>query len=122
MSGSFPDGISPGESLNPPRRQQGVWARRVFIAVVVAFLVLGLLNVFGQTTSTTEASSHAADVRVNAPSAVCGGLLYQVEIQGRARQTGPRTTPPRSSGWFSGLTTNVEVPQPSTQSSRNGET
>lgn len=122
MSGSFPDGISPGESLNPPRRQQGVWARRVFIAVVVAFLVLGLLNVFGQTTSTTEASSHAADVRVNAPSAVRGGLLYQVDIQVTARQTLASPTLSLSSGWFSGLTTNAEVPQPSTQSSRNGET
>jgi hypothetical protein len=119
---SFPDGMSRGESLHPPRREQGVWARRVFIAVLLAFLVLGLLNVFGQTTSTSDASSDAADLRVIAPSALRGGLLYQVEIEVTARQALASPTLSLSSGWFSGLTTNAEVPQPSTQSSSNGET
>ena len=122
MSGSFPDGMSRGESLNPPRREQGVWARRVFITIVLVFLVLGLLNVFGQSTSTSEASSDAAGLGVSAPSALRAGLLYQVEIEVRARRTLASPTLSLSSGWFSGLTTNAEVPQPSTQSSRNGET
>src|ERR1051325_2444386 len=116
MNGSFPDGMSRGESLNPPRRAQGVWARRVFITVVLAFLVLGLLNVFGQTTSTSEASSDAADLRVSAPDALRGGLLYQVEIQVTARRALSSPILSLSPGWFSGLTTNAEVPQPSTQS------
>jgi hypothetical protein len=122
MSESFPDGMDRGESVNPPRRGQGVWARRGFVSLFLTFLVFALFNAFGQAASTSQASSSAALLRVSAPATVRGGLVYQVSIEVTARRSLANPQLVLSSGWFSGLTTNAEVPQPGTQSSDDGDT
>jgi hypothetical protein len=121
MSESFPHGLARGKSLNPPRQGQGVWVRRAFITIVLAFLALSLLNVFGQAATTSQGSSSSALLEVNAPASVRGGLIYQVSIEATARRVLANPQLVLSSGWFSGLTTNAEVPQPSTQSSAGGD-
>jgi hypothetical protein len=49
-------------------------ARRAYMAVVGAFLLLGLLNVFGSKTSTVEASGNGYTLRVAYPSATRSSL------------------------------------------------
>ncbi|HET7379850.1 MAG TPA: hypothetical protein VFJ24_07410 [Gaiellales bacterium] len=122
MSDPLPEGLDRVDSVEPPRRGQGVWLRRVFIAVLAMYVLLGLANVFGQVTTTSEASSSGADLRVTAPAALRGGLIYQVSIDITARQPIASARLVMSPGWFSGLTTNAMVPQPSQQYSIAGET
>ena len=74
---TLPDGIE-DESRHPPSLERGVWGRRVFVTVLMAIVVLALANVFGQAMTASEASSSQATIRVEAPSALRGGLLYQV--------------------------------------------
>jgi hypothetical protein len=101
-------------------RSAGVWGRRAFVTVLAVLVALGLANVFGQAMTASEASSREATVRVEAPSALRGGLLYQVVIRVTARSALHEPELQLSNGWFSGLTTNAEVPQPSSQSSKLG--
>jgi hypothetical protein len=53
---TLPEGIEE-DSLHPASLQRGVWARRVFVAVLVVFIALALVNVFGQSMTTSEAAS-----------------------------------------------------------------
>jgi hypothetical protein len=122
MSDPLPYGLDRAESVRPPRLGYGIWLRRAFIAVVTVYVLLGLANVFGQATTTTDASSSGAELRVTAPAALRGGLIYQVSIQITARQSLKTARLIMSPGWFSGLTTNAMVPQPSQQHSIAGET
>jgi hypothetical protein len=122
MSGRLPDGLDRKTSVDAPHREHGVWLRRGFILLITVFLAAGLLNVFGQATSTSEGSSPSADLRVISPSALRGGLLYQAEFQVTAKQALQNPSLVLSSGWFSGLTSNAEVPQPSQQQSGRSQT
>lgn len=122
MSDPLPYGLDRAESVRPPHLEQGLWLRRVFIAVLAVFVLLGLLDVFGQATTTSQASSSGAELRVTAPAALRGGLIYQVSIQITARRPLSSARLVMSPGWFSGLTTNAMVPQPSQQYSIAGET
>jgi len=97
-----------------------VWSRRVFVTVLLVLVVLALANVFGQATTTSSASSSQATIRIEAPSALRGGLLYQVVFTVTARTALSNPVLQLSNGWFSGLTLNAEVPQPSGQFSRLG--
>jgi hypothetical protein len=83
-------------------------------------VLIGLLNVFGQTTTTSRASTARADLTVTAPAALRGGLMFQVvlEVVARGDLGDPRLV--LSPGWFSGFTANSEVPQPTVQDSVNG--
>jgi hypothetical protein len=116
---TLPDGIE-DESRHPPSLERGVWGRRVFVTVLMAIVVLALANVFGQAMTASEASSSQATIRVEAPSALRGGLLYQVVFTVTARTALSNPVLQLSNGWFSGLTMNAEVPQPSGQFSRLG--
>jgi hypothetical protein len=90
------------------------------MAVFAAFVLLGLLNVFGQAASTSRASTPAATLTVSSPETLRGGLLYQVSIDIVAKRDLAKAMLVMSPGWFSGLTTNAEVPQPSPQQSDGG--
>jgi hypothetical protein len=57
-------------------REAGVWARRAFVVVLLLLVALALADVFGQAMTASEASSSRASLRVEAPSALRGGLLY----------------------------------------------
>jgi hypothetical protein len=116
---ALPEGIEP-ESRHPRSLRLGVWGRRVFVTVLGVIVALGLADVFGQNMSTSEASSSRATLVVDAPGALRSGLLYQVVFTVTARTAIQHPELQLSNGWFSGLTANAEVPQPSGQSSRLG--
>jgi hypothetical protein len=118
-SKALPEGIDE-DSRHPRALRRGVWGRRVFVAVLVVFVVLALANVFGQAMTASDASSSQATLRVEAPAALRGGLLYQIVFTVTARSPLSHPMLQLSNGWFSGLTMNAEVPQPSGQSSRLG--
>src|SRR5436190_23904167 len=64
----------------------GLWTRRAVLTIFAVIAALGLLDVFGQGTTQTAASTAAAVVRVTGPWARRGGLFFQSRVEIRARR------------------------------------
>jgi hypothetical protein len=94
--------------------------RRGLLALVAVFVLLALLNVFGQRASTARAESGAASLDVRSPSAVRGGLLWQARFTVVARQEVKNAMLVLSQGWLDGNTINTIEPSPLGEGSRNG--
>ena len=105
---------------DPPRRRLTEALRALFLAVLVAFVVLALLNVFGQRQSKSRASSAVATMTVSSPPRVRGGLLYQARIHVHAHRAIQQPNIVLDEGWFQQTTVNAIEPQPSNESSQGG--
>jgi len=121
-SGDLLEGIDLRTSTDPPDRVWARWWGRAVILLLGVVCLLGLLNVFGQVMTSSQAHGSVADLRVEAPATLRGGLLYQVVVHVTAHSDVENARLIFSSGWFSGLTTNAEVPQPGEQQSDGGRT
>ncbi|HEY1315762.1 MAG TPA: hypothetical protein VGF10_00945 [Gaiella sp.] len=88
------------------------WARWIFVAAITALAVAGLADVFGQRPSTSAADSPDATLRVQAPSALRGGLVFQARLEVVARRAIRRPTLVLSSGWFENMSFNTILPEP----------
>jgi hypothetical protein len=116
----------PGHLVHDRHRELGArgvapWARRVYLAVLLAIIVLALLNVFGQRTSTaTSTAPGRATLAVDAPKRVRGGLLYQVRITVVAHQTIDQPRLVLSRDWFDGMQLNTAEPAALGEDSRQG--
>ncbi len=86
------------------------WLVGAVIVLLAAFLGLGLANVFGQKIETKSATAAAADLEVEAPSAVRSGLIYQVQFTVTAHRRLDEPTLVLDSGWFDGFTINTMSP------------
>lgn len=79
---------------------------------MVAFLGLGLANVFGQASSEESVGSDTAKLTVRAPDAVRSGLVYQVLFRIDARVDLEEPALVLDPGWFESFTTNSYQPEP----------
>jgi hypothetical protein len=106
----------------PERRGEivGLWARRAVLTIFAAIAVLGLLDVFGQGTTQTAASTPAAVLRVSAPAAVRGGLFFQSRVEIRARRAIAHPRLVLDEGWLEGMQFNSSEPSPMSEASRDG--
>jgi hypothetical protein len=118
----LPEGIDGGNALRPPHRALARWWGRLVVGLLALICLLGLLNVFGQAMTTSRASGADGVLTVDAPASLRGGLLYQVVVRITAHQDIKNARLTFSAGWFSGVTTNAEVPQPSQQQSDDDHT
>lgn len=98
----------------------GLWVRRAVLTIFTAIAVLGLLDVFGQGTTQTAASTPAAVVRVTAPQAVRGGLFFQSRVEIRARRAIAHPRLVLDEGWIEGMQVNSIEPNPVGEASRDG--
>jgi hypothetical protein len=96
------------------------WLRWIFVVVLVALAVAGLADLFGQRPTTTQADATIATLRVEAPAAVRGGLVFQGRFQVVARQLIRRPTLVLDSGWFENMSFNTIEPEP-TKTTNDGE-
>ena len=80
------------------------------VALLAAFLVVGLANVFGQKVETSSARAAAADLEVKAPTAVRSGVIYEVQFTVTAHRALEEPTLVLDSGWFDGFTINTMSP------------
>lgn len=102
-------------------RRHQIWWRHSIVLLLAAFLVLGLLNVFGQAQGSTRVDGGPASLRLEAPSSVRGGLIYtavftitaHADVKNAVLQLGP--------GWAAGMQINTIEPSPLGQASRNGD-
>jgi hypothetical protein len=98
----------------------GLWVRRLVLTVFAVLVALALLDWFGQQPSDSVAASPAATLRLSAPQAVRGGLLFQSRIEIRARRTIKFPRLVLGEGWTEGMQVNTIEPNPSTEASRDG--
>ncbi|HEX3330899.1 MAG TPA: hypothetical protein VHS27_13330 [Gaiellales bacterium] len=117
MPHELPEGLKRGPSSDRPHPDRATWVRRVLLALPSLLVILGLANVFGQQASESEASSPAADLRVDAPAHLRGGLMFQVRVQVLAHRRISHPMLLFSHAWFESITLNSVNPQPAAGSS-----
>ena len=115
-----PEGIKLGRHRDLQGRGWHIWVRRGLLALVAVFVLLALLNVFGQHSSTARAESAAAALDVRSPTRVRGGLLWQARFTVEARRELKNAILVLSEGWLNGNSINTIEPSPLGQGSRNG--
>ena len=93
-------------------RQAEAWVRRVVLAALLVLTIAALSNVLGQRPTTSEVAGSAATLRVKAPDAVRGGLLYEGHIHVLAARRLERPTIVLDKGWLDGFALNAIVPEP----------
>ncbi len=115
-----------GLSLSRHRDLEGriwSWSRRFRVAatsLLVAFILAALLNVFGQRASTASATASGVTLRVDAPTALRGGLIYQTRVDVSTQRPIARPVITLDGGWLDGMTLNSVQPGPASQTSGQG--
>ena len=94
------------------------WAVLTLIGV---FLVLGLLDVFGQRPAKLLLDTPAAKLEVYAPAHLRGGLLYEARFTITAHRDLKSAALAFSPGWNEGMQQNTIEPNPLGFASRNGD-
>jgi hypothetical protein len=115
-----PDKLNLSKHRDLKGRRNHPWFRRGLLALVVAFAVVALFNVFGQRPQTSRASVAAATLSVYSPLRVRGGLLYTTRFHVTAHQDLKNATLVLDPGWIEGMQVNSINPQPVNEGSRNG--
>lgn len=94
-------------------RTAEVWIRRVLLALLAAFLLAGLLSVFGQTERvSTVAAANGTSLTLTAPDRVRGALIFQTKVVVEATQTIDDPQLVLSAGFLDGITLNTVEPGP----------
>jgi hypothetical protein len=116
-----PAGLTLERHRNLQGRTRQVWYRRALFLVLIAIPALALVNFFGQKPATSRAESPAASLELQAPERVRGGLMFQGRFTLVAHQDLKTPKLILSPGWFEQMTVNGFEPQPSAETTRNGD-
>lgn len=108
----LPDGIDLPRHRDFAGRRVGQWARHSFIALLIVFVLAALLNLFGAASTTSEARSKIASLRVTSPERLRGGLLYQARFEIHAFAPIGAPTIVLDRGWIDQTTINTLEPEP----------
>jgi hypothetical protein len=109
---TLPENLDRRANVDLHRRNLEPWIRRGVLLVLAAISAAGLANLFGQEPRTATVGGDAADVTLEAPSAVRGGLIYQVTVHVAAHRTLAEPALVFDPGWFEGFTVNTFEPEP----------
>ena len=101
-------------------RRHEIWFRRGFLLIFLAFVVVALLNVFGQRPDTLRAASAAASLELYSPAHIRGGLLYEARFRVTAKRELKKAFLVLAPGWLEGQSVNTIEPSPVSEASRNG--
>jgi hypothetical protein len=102
-------------------RRHGIWIRRALIALLVTFLLLGLVDLFGQRPGGTTVDTPAASLELYSPTHLRGGLIYQARFTITAHKDVQNALLQLSPGWSESQTMNTIEPSPLGEASRNGD-
>jgi hypothetical protein len=120
MSTELPERLDRSRHVGREGRSRALIIRRVVLGVLSAIVVLALLNVFGQTSTTSRAEAPRADLEVRVPAHLRGGLLYQGRIVIEARDTIDKPVIELGPGWIEEIQANTVAPSPDSEVSRDG--
>jgi hypothetical protein len=115
----YPDRLDPARNRDLEGRGRHVWVRRAVLAVAVLPVALALFGLLGQEASTSVRAGPQARVKVVAPRALRGGLLWQARIEiGALRDVAhPRIV--LGSGFARGMQVNSIEPAPEGEAGRD---
>ena len=116
----LPGGLDQGRHSALERRSVEPWARRVFLALLLAGIVAALAGAAGQRAHSTAAAGAAGRLEVRAPKVVRGGLLFEARIRVTAARAIAHPRLVLDDGWLDGLQVNTIEPSPASEASRNG--
>jgi hypothetical protein len=116
-----PDGLTLDHHRDLHGRERRPNVRHVLLALLCAFLLLGLLNLFGQVPSVTASETSAARFEVSAPTKLRGGLFFQGRYQVEAIEELEDATIVLDPGWLEDITLNTVEPAPVEEASRDGK-
>lgn len=108
----LPAGIDLARHRDFEGRGVGQWLRRGFLALLLAFVIAALLNVFGEAPATTEAGGAGATLTMSAPTHLRGGLFYQARFEIEAQREIAAPVLALQRGWFEETTVNTLEPEP----------
>jgi hypothetical protein len=101
--------------------RSGIWIRRGVLGVIGVFCLLGLVNRFGQATSTRRVVFPAGSLSVTAPSALRGGDLWSAVFTVTASSGINQAVLVLDPGWANGMAINTIEPSPVDETSRDGQ-
>jgi hypothetical protein len=107
---AYPQHLSP--ELHRDRGRGEVVARRVLLVAMVAACILGLANVFGQAPGTWRRTTPIASLQLSAPTALRGGLVFQVRVAVDAHVPMAHPALLLSRGYWEQMTMNEHIPEP----------
>jgi hypothetical protein len=117
----IPDRIVLKQHRDLEGRAHRVWYRRALVSLLVVFVVLGALNVFGQRPAGTTVQSREASLELYAPTKVRGGVFFEARFTITAHRDVKNALLQLSPGWQESLQMNTIEPVPLGQGSRNGD-
>jgi hypothetical protein len=98
-----------------------LWARRAVMCVLLALVVVALVGLIGQESSTTTVIAQAATLRLTAPKTVRGGLFYQARVEITAHEDLKFPSLVVDDGWVEGMQMNSVQPQAPNEDALNGK-
>lgn len=115
-----PDGLTLSRNRDLHGRGHKPWIRRAMLALLVAVILAGLFNVFGQRPDRVSTATDRAELELYAPDVVRGGLMYEARftVYALAELKDARLVLDR--GWSEGMTANTIEPSPIGEASDNG--
>lgn len=101
-------------------RERRPFVRLALLCLLSLFLLLGLLNLFGQRPQTDVVESDVARLELYSPKRLRSGLYYESRFHIDARQEIESATLVLDPGWLEGMTLNTVEPSPIGEASRDG--
>ena len=117
---SAPDQLTLARHRDLEGRENRPWVRWTLLSVLSLFLLLGLLNVFGQRPQTDTASADGVELEVYSPTKLRGGLFFMSRFTIRAERELEAATLVLDPGWLEGITLNTVEPAPVGEANRDG--
>ncbi len=96
------------------------WVRWGLVALVTAFLLAGLANLFGQRPGATTVGTQTASLKLYVPDRLRSGLLFEARFHIWAHREVKDAILVLDSGWAEGMTINTIEPSPVGEASRDG--
>jgi hypothetical protein len=115
-----PEGLTLRHHRDLEGREKRPFARRALLGLLGAFLVLGLLNAFGQRPASAVASTDGVELEVYSPMKVRSGLYFMSRFTITTEREIGRATLVLDPGWLEGMTLNTLEPSPIGEANRDG--
>jgi hypothetical protein len=115
-----PDGLTLDRNRDLRHMEKHPWTRRVLIALLSIFLLLGIANVFGQRPANDVGAVPGAELEVYSPTRVRSGLYFMSRFTIAAEQEIENATLVLDPGWLEGMTLNTLEPSPISEANRDG--